>query len=124
MVVEWKPSHVQLGLRSGCNRLDQGRGSVRLHAQYDSALLVQAGFVHQKHLRIPTRREFIELVVALKDLLMRSVSRFEGLAWVVPRERKYASELECFRYIVDFMDVMKLKGRAYHDWAVLLRWCE
>jgi len=93
-----------------------------LNSEYNSAPLEQARFVGENHLRIPTRRKFVELIVALKNFLIHaSDGGFKGLAWILPGEREYASEFECLRYVVDLVDITKLKAGADYDGTGLIR---
>src|SRR5262245_3813407 len=113
---------MEFRLRGSVQSRDQRGSSVGLDTQYHPPLLVRAGFVDENQLRIPTCCELIELVVALKDLLVHSGnSGIEGLAGVLPLERQYARELECFRPVVDVVDVLKFEAGSNHDGTGLLR---
>ena len=57
-----------------------------------------------------------------RNLLIHSRnSGFEGLPWVLPREREHPGELERFQFVIDLEDVMKLKARPNHDGTSFLR---
>src|SRR5262245_29819080 len=118
MSVEGESLHVDRRLRSGVQRLAQGRSSVWPNAQYDPALLVQAGFIDENHLRTPAGSELVDLIVPLEDLFAHSRDGgIEGLARVVPCEREYARELECLGRVVDRIEVVKLEASLDHGGA-------
>src|SRR5262245_60567136 len=121
MSVERESPHVDCRLSSSVQRLAQSRSSVWPYAQYDSALLVQTGFIDENHLRTPARRELVDLVIPLEDLFRHSRDgRIEGLARVMPREREHARELERFRRVVDRIDVVEHKAWPDHSSACCL----
>jgi hypothetical protein len=70
----------------------------------------------------PARRELVELIVALVDsFAYPDLSRFEGLSFVTPPQRKNACKLESLRFFTNFIDVVKLETGANHDGTIILR---
>src|SRR5262245_51686644 len=72
MSVERESPHVDCRLRSSVERLAQSRSSVWPYAQHDPVLLVQTGFIDENRLRLPARRELVDLVMPLEDFFMHS----------------------------------------------------